>query len=156
MVEHQQSRSARIIWKIRNIPFYVRGWRVALGALEHQDWDLVIVSMHGLHERDLATGISRHWLGTAYTKIGKWELALSEFQEIDKPLKKVDTDTRRCYNHLYCLLKLDRVADAQAFLKQQSMEPWPAARRREIEELVGSAVNGSLSFSDPAVRPESI
>ncbi len=65
------------------IPMYASRWSQAFNAEKARDWAKVVDALRDLHSRELATDESRFRLGCALSKLGQWEEALSEFEDLE-------------------------------------------------------------------------
>jgi tetratricopeptide (TPR) repeat protein len=88
-------------------------WHRGYAAWKRSDWAKVISRYGRLHELGTANSAVTAALGTAFAQTGRWEEALSVFEEIGDQCIYGEFFVERWYNHAFALYELGR--DQEAF-----------------------------------------
>jgi tetratricopeptide (TPR) repeat protein len=105
-------------------------------AAESNDWERVVTILEALHEHGLATGMSRHWLGIAFLKLGRWQDAFEEYEKIGKPLGEKDANARRILNHAFSYYQLGDSERCAQMLRDGISPDWPLVDLQKAKQLL--------------------
>ena len=105
-------------------------------AAETENWSRVIEILEALHESNLVTPTSRHWLGIAYLMLHRWQDALEQYEQIRTPLHDTNADARRIVNHAIARFETGQVDGCASLLRESVTSDWPVDELRRAKTLL--------------------
>ncbi len=135
---------AGLLKRLVSAPYYAKAWFAVASASEREDWEEILRILSPFEEKGLANNESNHWMACACASLGRWDEAISRFEQVDGSLKNPESEARRLYNHSYSLARVERIDEAICILETAEMTNWPTSTSDKAMRLLEHLRGGSV------------
>jgi hypothetical protein len=94
----------------------------------------------------MGTDESHFWLGCALSNLGRWDLAVAEFETIARSLERTDWEVTRLRNHAVALARANRADEAVRFLLGRRSS-WPQGSEEELDRVARQLLNREIGHA---------
>lgn len=125
-----------IIRRILFAPMYLVLMERAERAIDRKDWEEAVEALEKIHQREIRTSTTRHWLGLALLQLHRWNEAVEQYESIEKPVRDRVDNSWRLLNHSIALYEVGRKRECAELLRSSIDSTWDEEPLRRAKGLL--------------------